>query len=140
MEWSYSIFVWALGMVIVPAVFFLANVAIRHQRDIPLSSGSDLILLLIAYAACVIADPSVIQGLAAPAIKGVVVPIHLAFLLASGLGWILSTIFVEERLGAYYRALPTAHAKEVSFPYFSWFLVWSMSFAIVVVYMFVIRE
>lgn len=147
MEWGFDTFMWLLLTVIIPGSAFLLNVGLRFSKGIPLSSGSDLVLLLVTYAACVVADPAILKGLASPEIRERIVPIHFAFLIASGLSWFLSVTFVEQRLTSYYQSFSkVAYAdteagftEATSFPYFSWLFTWCLSFAIVVVYLFVLR-
>lgn len=140
MEWSYETFIWLLVMVIIPGVAFLANVIIRSSQDIPLSSGSDLILLLIIYAACVIADPTMLKGLVSPELSEKIVPIHLDFMFASVLSWLLSAIYIEKKLIKHYQSISKNGADIAKFPYASWYLTWCLSLTIISVYLLVIRK
>lgn len=138
MEWNYDTFKWLLLMVIIPGSAYLINVGIRCGFDIPLSSGSDLILALVIYSACVVADPQMLNALVTTGIREHIVPIHLTFLMAAGLGWVLSTVFIERKLNFYYKTVKT-DIEEARFPFCSWALTWSVALSIVAVYLFVIQ-
>ncbi|KXS30655.1 MAG: hypothetical protein AWT59_3220 [Candidatus Gallionella acididurans] len=138
MELSFSTFKWLLETVIVPGSAFLLNVGFRYDRGIPISSGSDLVLLLIVYSGSIAVDPAILQGLTSPELRDDVGTIHFAFLIATILCWFISVAFVEKRLNDYYKAPLTGATEVAVFPYFSWLMTWSLSLTIVVVYLFVI--
>lgn len=89
--------------VCIPILFWIANAVVRSHRGVPLSSGADLLLLLVVFDLTLLMSVEPFRALAASEDVAKDLPQMFGFLLAVCIvAWLMGCLFVEPALASNY--------------------------------------